>query len=80
MNDKISLIKKDKELLIVFEDYFTQESAILFTVGNPKTDWPDSMLKAMAEATVALMNKYYDELSQNEKQIFDKITEDEFNE
>ena len=80
MNDKISLIKKDKELLIVFEDYFTQESAILFTVGNPKTDWPDSMLKAMAEATVALMNKYYDELSQNEKQIFDKITVDEFNE
>ena len=63
LDDCYSLIYKDGKLLIVHEDYFGYENAIVFTVGHPETDWPNSMLKDIAIKTVKLMNKHQNELS-----------------
>ena len=63
LDDCYSLAYKDGKLLIVHEDYFGYENAIVFTVGHPETDWPNSMLKDIAIKTVKLMNEYSNELN-----------------
>ncbi len=62
LDDCYSLVYKDGKLLVVHEDYFGYENAIIFTVGHPETDWSNNMLKDIAVKTVKLMNKYQNEL------------------
>jgi hypothetical protein len=56
-NDNYILIEDHDELLIVHTDYLYQESAILFTVGHPMTDWSDDMLLNKAVEVVDSLNK-----------------------
>ncbi len=51
-----SLIKRNDELLIVYNDYFNQESSIVFGVGHPETDWSDSMLLKEAKRVIKFLN------------------------
>lgn len=56
-NDDYLLITSGDDILIVRSDYGYQESAIIFTVGHPDTDWSDNMLQEFARKTVDLLNR-----------------------
>lgn len=53
----LELIKEGDEWIIIDPDtYYTQESAIYFTLGHPMTDLPESMLLETAMDVLTVYN------------------------
>lgn len=70
----IAYLKEDNEdFVIVSDDFFSQENAMLLTVGHPDTDWSDNMLLAMARAVTDVMNENKDKIQELFNKHYDTV-------